>query len=299
MITARLMHVLELAHVARPRVRLDRGDRVGQQRHRAAPLLRRRSAARTRARAARRRPGARAAAGSRPRSPRGGSTGPRGSARWRSGPSGSGASRTRRARRPGSPARPPTRSITRSCRKRSSFACSDIGRSPISSRNSVPPLRESRSCPSVCLRRAGEGALLVAEELALEQVLGDRRAVDRDEARRRAAATGRAAPRASSSLPVPDSPRISTVARRRRDLLDRAADALHLRVAREDPGHRGAAGCSELQAPVLLLQLVQAVRALDGQAEHVGLERLGAEVVGARARSPSARWRGRSGRSAR
>ena len=39
MITARLMHVLELAHVARPGMRLDRGDRVGQQRHRAASLL--------------------------------------------------------------------------------------------------------------------------------------------------------------------------------------------------------------------------------------------------------------------
>ena len=40
--------------------------------------------------------------------------------------------------------------------------------------------------------------------------------------------------RAKSSLPVPDSPRISTRRRRRRDLLDRAADPLHLRVARDD-----------------------------------------------------------------
>ena len=34
-----LDHVLELADVARPRMRLDRGDRVGQDRHRAAALL--------------------------------------------------------------------------------------------------------------------------------------------------------------------------------------------------------------------------------------------------------------------
>jgi hypothetical protein len=38
---------------------------------------------------------------------------------------------------------PPMRSITRSCRKRSSLACSAIGRSPTSSRNSVPPLASS------------------------------------------------------------------------------------------------------------------------------------------------------------
>src|SRR6185436_3710055 len=30
--------------------------------------------------------------------------------------------------------------------------------------------------------RAGEGALLVAEQFGLEQILGDRRAIDRDEA---------------------------------------------------------------------------------------------------------------------
>ena len=76
--------------------------------------------------------------------------------------------------------RPPTRSITRFCRKRSSFACSDSGMSPISSRNSVPPSAIS-ILPMRLLHRAGERALLVAEQLALEQLLGNRGAVDRDE----------------------------------------------------------------------------------------------------------------------
>ena len=54
------------------------------------------------------------------------------------------------------------------------------GMSPISSRKSVP--RPARSAwPGVARDGAGEGALLVAEELALEQVGGDRGAVHRDE----------------------------------------------------------------------------------------------------------------------
>jgi uncharacterized protein YoaH (UPF0181 family) len=58
--------------------------------------------------------------------------------------------------------------------------------------------------------RAGEGAALVAEELAFEQVLRDRRGVDGDE---RTAARGLClcSARATSSLPVPLSPVISTV----------------------------------------------------------------------------------------
>ena len=61
-------------------------------------------------------------------------------------------------------------------------------------------------------QRAGERALLVAEELALEQLARDRRAVDADQ--RPVAALGCASwmARAISSLPVPVSPVISTVA---------------------------------------------------------------------------------------
>ena len=44
----------------------------------------------------------------------------------------------------------------------------------------MPPLASSKR-PGLRADRAGEGAALVAEELALDQVLGDRRAVDLDE----------------------------------------------------------------------------------------------------------------------
>jgi hypothetical protein len=57
----------------------------------------------------------------------------------------------------------------------------------------------------VALRRAGEGAFLVAEELALNQLRGNGRAVERHE---RAAARWlfSCSVRATSSLPVPVSP---------------------------------------------------------------------------------------------
>ena len=59
---------------------------------------------------------------------------------------------------------------------------------------------------------AGEGALLVAEELAFEQGLGERGAVDGDERLARPGGWRAWRARAASSLPVPLSPRISTVA---------------------------------------------------------------------------------------
>ena len=86
---------------------------------------------------------------------------------------------------------------------RSSAACDGGGRSPISSRKSVPR-SALRTRPSAVLGGAREGALRVTEELALDQRVGQRAAVDRDE--------GAVAPdsawtaRASSSLPVPLSP---------------------------------------------------------------------------------------------
>ena len=59
--------------------------------------------------------------------------------------------------------------------------------SPISSRNSVPPSACSKR-PRRDRLRAGERAALVAEQLGFEQVLRDRRGVDRDERPRRARA---------------------------------------------------------------------------------------------------------------
>jgi len=64
--------------------------------------------------------------------------------------------------------------------------------------------------------------------------------------------------------------------------LDGAAQALHLRIARQ----QAAGGLTVLlrqQTLVLLLQLVQAQRAFHRQHQHVGVDRLGQEVVGAHA----------------
>ena len=104
--------------------------------------------------------------------------------------------------------RPPIRSITRSCRKRSSLACSASGRSPISSRNSVPPLACSIR-PAVCLTAPVKAPRSWPNSSALEQVLGDGRAVDGDE-RRPGAGWRRAAP-GPASLPVPLSPPMITL----------------------------------------------------------------------------------------
>ena len=101
-------------------------------------------------------------------------------ARRRPRPRGRGWSPRRRARRPRSRRSPPTRVTSPSCSARSSFGCSASGSSPISSRKSVPPSAASKR-PGARAVGAGEGAALDAEELRLEQSLGDRRAVDRDE----------------------------------------------------------------------------------------------------------------------
>ena len=62
----------------------------------------------------------------------------------------------------------------------------------------------------VALGRAREGALLVAEQDRLDQVLGDRAAIDGDEGLALAVARALDGARDSTSLPTPDSPSIST-----------------------------------------------------------------------------------------
>ncbi len=86
---------------------------------------------------------------------------------------------------------------------------------------------------------AREGALLVAEELALEQLARDRRAFTATKA---PAARGDAwwIARATSSLPVPLSPVISTATSRARDAPDRL----------EDLEHRAAAADEAIAAPL-------------------------------------------------
>ena len=73
----------------------------------------------------------------------------------------------------------------------------------------MPPSASSKR-PRRARDRAGEGALLVTEELALEQGLDEGRAVDGDERAVRARARAWMAS-ATSSLPVPLSPWMSTV----------------------------------------------------------------------------------------
>src|SRR5262245_6190467 len=95
---------------------------------------------------------------------------------------------------------PPTGTTARSCSARSSLACSGSGRWPSSPRDSVARWfgleRQRRVAELVEEQRAavrhleqarpfavgaGERAALVAEQLALHQLLGQRAAVDRDE----------------------------------------------------------------------------------------------------------------------
>ena len=75
----------------------------------------------------------------------------------------------------------------------------------------MPP-SASTNMPGAIGARVGEGAALVAEQLALEQRVGDGGAVDRHERPLAARAVEVDAPCATSSLPVPDSPVMSTVA---------------------------------------------------------------------------------------
>ena len=187
--------------------------------------------------------------------------------------------------------------MTRSCRKRSSFACSAAGRSPISSRNSVPPWAVS-ILPGVCFAAPVNAPFLVAEQLALEQVLGNRRAIDGDEPARAA----------------------------RREVVQRAREELLAGAGFAEQHHRGVGRGATFS-------IVRQTRSISGSrvmmpaiARRCAAESAGggsppaARAAGRRARwsnpgsrartawrrsrrrparSPSARWRGRSARSAR
>ncbi len=176
--------------------------------------------------------------------------------------------------------RPPIRSTTRSCRKRSSFACKRA-------RQVADLVEEQRAAVGVfdlplrLLRRAGERAALVAEQLALEQVLGDRRAVERDEllvlARRQVVQAAREQLLAGAAL----------------------AEQQHRHVGRREPldvpAERSIAG-SRVSRPAsgsCMLTLCRTrfsrcrpasrnARSID-EVEQLGLERLRVEIVGAEA----------------
>ena len=63
-------------------------------------------------------------------------------------------------------------------------------------------------------------------------------------------------------------------------LLDGPARAQHFAVPRQQTGECGRL-LQGLESPVFLLQVEQPERAINGQREKLGLERLGEEVVGA------------------
>ena len=174
----------------------------------------------------------------------------------------------------------PTRRTSPESSTRSSRTCMAGDISPISSRNSVPPLAASNS-PMREVTAPREGALLVAEQLALEQRVGQRAAVDRHERPRRRAAIAGECVRATSSLPVPLSPCTSTglsLAATPRDDGQHLAD---LRALPHDVGQAVAPGDDLLERRVLATQRLLLGRLGHHLAQLGVLPRLGDEVVGA------------------
>ena len=236
-----LDHVLELAHVPRPRVALEqlhglRRDRartalpislrealaevLGEERDVLAPLAQRRGPDRDDVQAVVEVLAERASAAPGPRAAR--------------------SSRRSRARRPRSPPCRRRGRTRRSWSARSSFTC--IGRRGLADlveeeRAAVRRLEQAL----LALPRVGEGALHVAEQLALEQRLGERPAVDRTKGRPSAVERPWIA-RATSSLPVPLSPVIEDGRAGGRDGADHLEERRHRRRDADDPVERRGAG---------------------------------------------------------
>ena len=87
--------------------------------------------------------------------------------------------------------RAPRRTTSRSCSTRSSLTCIASGKSPISSRNRVPPLAVSNQ-PGFTLLRARKRAFFVAKQFALDQGFGKGAAVNRHKGLLGAPASSRA-----------------------------------------------------------------------------------------------------------
>ena len=99
----------------------------------------------------------------------------------------------------------PSRSNSPVSRTRSSLAWTSNGSSPTSSRKSVESVRDLEA-PDLARQRAGEGALLPAEELAFDETGRQGGAVDLDHHMAVLRGLSRWMARATSSLPVPVSP---------------------------------------------------------------------------------------------
>jgi hypothetical protein len=129
--------------------------------------------------------------------------------------------------------------------------------------------------------RPGECPANVAEQLALQQALGNRRAVDRDERIRRARSVVVEGSRhhflAGSALAGDENTGAAVG-----DLPDQGEDFAHGRT-RADQVTEGAGLVHRTpQAPVLLLQGAPLDRAIDGDHHRLGLEGLGDIVEGTR-----------------
>ena len=126
-------------------------------------------------------------------------------------------------------------------------------------------------------RRAGERALFVAEQLRLEQVLGDRRAVDRDKrsvgARAQRVQRSRKQLLAGAALAFEQHRRVG-----RRRAMQRHGDLLQLRIFADDLRRAAALRQLLLQQDVLGRQPPLRERALDHQQQMIGIDRLGEKV---------------------
>ena len=172
---------------------------------------------------------------------------------------------------------PPTRVISPSCSTRRSLAC-------MAARHVADLVEEERAAvrlleAAAALRdRAGEGALLVAEQLALHELGGHRGAVHLHERLRRAAARGRGS--RAPPAPCPCRSRRGSGSARRRGRRARPARAGRaMRRAVADEG--------QLVAPVALQLAVLALQAVEAQRVAQGEE----QAVEARPASPRSRGR--------
>ena len=154
--------------------------------------------------------------------------------------------------------------------------------SPISSRNSVPPSAFSNrprllACAPVKAPRTWPNSSLSSRPSGIAvQLIGTKGFSERSPWKWMA--------RATTSLPVPLSPVISTRAARVRDALDQREDLAHRRALADQLAERAAAIHRAAQL-LVLLERERAVRerALDREDHGVGLEGLGQVVEGAAA----------------
>ena len=139
------------------------------------------------------------------------------------------------------------------------------------------PRCASSNLPGLRADGAGERALLVAEELGLEQVLGNRRAVDRDKravgARAERVQRAREQLLAGAALAFEQHRRVGAGRALQRD-----RHLLQLRVLADDLRRAAARGELLFEQDVLGGQAPLRERALDHQQQMIGIDRLGEKV---------------------